>query len=171
MKTCKHYFLTIKKSIIMGKKQPFFQKNEGSFLTALFLFISIISIQSCNNDKKKEGEEKKELANPGEGAGAQRVSGPFAIVKLDKQDLLALFAPAGTEKLLIQFSDPNTSTSIMQAVAYGAKPNDVTTIGPKDLLRSSSRSWDTTGVKILGNNELSEKQIKKLIGGKINLAN
>lgn len=156
----------------MQKKHSLSRQNSLPFLTILFLLSSIIAIQSCNNDKnkeeKKEQNETVKSAAPGVAAPAPFAAGSFSILVLEKQKLLDLFNDPNAKKLLIQFSDENTATSTMTAVAFSAtKKTNIRVLGPKDLIPASTETLNPEGKIILGNNELTEKQIKDLIGGKI----
>jgi hypothetical protein len=153
-------------------------------LPPLVVAFCFILATSCNSDKKqdKPAEQKDGIkaeqapvtttsdqpANAAPPAAAAFTVGPFTILKLEKQALLDLFRDSNTKKLLIQFSD--NGVQFMQAAAFAAKKDNVYDNVVKTLIPASASPWDTTGPKILGNNELSKKQIKTLIGGKIDAA-
>lgn len=149
--------------------------------TLLALTVLCVSfLFACKDEKKKEktvdqaSNSSSSIAAPADtpinpsgqpaAAAIPQTAGPYSVLKLDRQALKDLFV-GSTQKLLIQFSDQGTNR--MQAVAFAAKKNNVYENVLKNLTPASNASWDTTGVKILGNNELTEKQIKKLIGGAI----
>ncbi|HEX7903544.1 MAG TPA: hypothetical protein VF487_06670 [Chitinophagaceae bacterium] len=146
-------------------------KKKRSTLQGFILCFSLfLIIQSCNDEKttdKKEAQSAANLTDTAIKESTPLTAGPFAVLKLEKQKLLELFAEGQVKKLLIQFSQDNTPGGNILGIAYGAKPTNVFLTGPKDLVQATSETWDTTGKKILGNNELSESKIKKIIGGPI----
>ena len=146
-------------------------KKKRSALQGLILcFLLFLIIQSCNDEKKTDKKETQSAANLTDTVakeGAPLTAGPFAVLKLEKQKLLNLFAEGSVKKLLIQFSQDNTPGGNILGIAYGAKTTNVFMTGPADLIQATTETWDTTGTKILGNNELSESKIKKIIGGPI----
>ncbi|HQW42806.1 MAG: hypothetical protein IPP02_01250 [Chitinophagaceae bacterium] len=134
-----------------------------------------LTLLSCNNGDKETPKEQKEQSaetNQENTSSKALTAGPFTVLKLDKQALIDLFNNTGAnaKKILIQFSDDGSS-QFMQAVAFGANKNNVYQNVLKTLTPASTNSWDTTGLKIMGNNELTKKQIKTLIGGTINATN
>ncbi len=158
----------------MKKNFVFFQQKTLAFLTTLGLFLTLMTHQSCN-DKKDDGQEKKTdpiVKDAGDPAAAAATQGPYAVLKIEKQQLVDAFSnPA--QKILIQFSDANTATSSINAIIYGAKKDNKKTSGPFTLLPANGTVLNTTGMVNLGNNELTIKQVKDLlnINGQITLGN
>lgn len=157
------------------KKSPPLSKRVKSFLT-IFLLLTLSFIFSCNNDKKAEQSEtmKEEFKDT---VSSNKVATndtdtfncrEFSILKLEKDSLIKLFPNGNAQKLLIEFSMMDTLNSTITAIAYSAqRGTGVVVEGPTDLNPANDQTWDTSGKLILGNNELTLPQIKKLIGGNV----
>lgn len=146
------------------------------YLLGIYVLSFLVAIQSCKNeDKENKDQPEVKAETKMENTPAPFTSGPFTVLKLDKNDLVYLFSAGQTKKLTIEFRDENTSTSKMTAIAYATQQNGsiVNSLMPKVINQSGTESWDTTGIKILGNNELSEAKVKKIlkITGQITLGN
>lgn len=136
-----------------------------------WMLLSFIIVQSCNNDKTAEGKIdslSSDTAPNAQQQPAALAAGPFTILKIDSADLVTLFSNNNVKKLLIQFLDSNVANSKITGIAYGAKGNNDTLNGWRMMQPASVETWDTTGIKILGNNQLTERQIKRLLGGNVN---
>jgi hypothetical protein len=100
----------------MKKKEMVFKQNLWLFLTTVFLFITLAAIQSCNNDKNKEGEVKK-AQNESVNNLAAAATEPFGVRNLycyymDTGQVNALLkGGVGNKKIIFQLSSDNLTAS------------------------------------------------------------
>jgi hypothetical protein len=140
------------------------QKFSSKIVMSFLFFSFLTGVFSCNNEKKepqnKVAEEQK--TTPAAVVGAGR----FYTLKLDATTLGVLFNSSNTNRLLLEFIDSNHTTNHpIGLVAYGARNNSVVTAGPLGLTPVTTIGlWDTTGVKILGNLELTRGQVRRILG-------
>ncbi len=139
------------------------------FISLLVYLISCGSKKDEDEDKKTPGDDKNTTINSSGNKESQDVkaatlgAGGFYYLKLDSATIWDIFKISDSKKILLQFVDSN-NTSI-SLIAYGAqKKINYITIGPIGLKIESDTPWDTTGVKILGNLEVSKKEIKNALG-------
>lgn len=87
----------------------------------------------------------------------------FYYLKLDSATIWNIFKNANSSKILLQFAD--SSNSAYSLIAYGAvKKTNIITTGPIGLSIEADTPWDTSNVKILGNLEVTKKEIKTALG-------
>jgi hypothetical protein len=127
--------------------------------------LSIGFLFSCNNNKSSNGGESTvtppvtDTSNHVMAAQANS----FCTLKLDSADLVVLLTDKDTKKLLLQFTDDGISTCV-GLTAYGAKKDNVVTAAPKALTALANPSTSFNGSVILGNQELTLKGIKTILG-------
>jgi hypothetical protein len=139
-------------------------------LVIALAFVSLQLISSCADEKKKETktdqperqESKKEATTP---ALATAAANSFYTLQLDSATLAELLPKAGVaKKLIVQFADSNGTNTGLSLVAYGAKENGTVTTGPKGFTVLSNAPTTFNGPNILGNQELTLKSIKTILG-------
>jgi hypothetical protein len=160
----------------MEKKKSTILNRITSLVLGAGLLITSTLIFSCNNDKKdsdkKPESNETKMSTPDGGVQEAFLGGAakYAVLKLNKADLLTLFGGAGVQKLLIDFTDNNDAaapTRTINAIAYAARPNNNIVGSPVFLFPeniASPQIWDTTGIQILGNNEFSRRDAKIALG-------
>lgn len=159
------------------KRKATIKTNTALFslrMSALLVSLSFV-IFSCNSEKKendKKAPDEKISAKNDSAGNADFLSGKgkYAVLKLNKADLLLLFSNNQAKKLLIEFTDSNhisAPSKSINAITYAANlKNDI--IGnsvylfPENI--TNPQLWDTTNHQILGNNELSRKEVKIALG-------
>ncbi len=158
------------------------KKSFRNLIQPVLFTIFLVFLISCgskkNEDKKVTGDDTNTTINSsgnkeGQNANASPLgAGGFYYLKLDSATIWNVFKDANSKKILLQFVDSN-NTSI-GLIAYGAqkKINYITT-GPIGFKIESDTPWDTSGIKILGNLEVSKKEIKLSLGvtGSLNASN
>jgi len=140
-------------------------QNLSCNIVTAFLFFSLLTgIFSCNDEKKQPENKVTEVETvaPPKVLGAGR----FYTLKMDAATLGVLLADQNTNRLLFEFIDSNlTANYPIGLVSYGARNNSVVNAGPRGLTPVTTTAlWDTNGVKILGNLELTRGQLRRVLG-------
>lgn len=148
----------------MKKKKTFLTSRNS--LLSLFI-ISISLLLSCNNNKgpDKTNDNADTLTHKKD-SSAQTVSSAnsFCTLKLDSASLATLLSDNNAKKILVQFIDSNSTSSCLNMIAYGAKKDDTKTSGPIGLVALSNPPTTFNGTVILGDQELTLKNIKTVLG-------
>lgn len=132
----------------------------------LWLVLGISILFSCSNNKPAGNTGESTVTPPIQG-GSPKVIAPgntFYTLKLDSASLATLLADNTTKKLIVQFTYKSSTDTALSLVAYGAKTNNVKTTGPIALVPLSNPVTNYPAPVILGDQELSLKSIKNVLG-------
>ena len=142
------------------------QKN-GSPLVFILIMLGL-GFTGCNDESKTGTNTTVETTDTSGKANAGALSvGNFSILKLKKADLATLFTDNGTQKILLQFLDDNTTSNVtpIKLIAYGATNTNRKTSGPVILeMVPGQNPINFSGTKYLGNLEVTRKSINDILG-------
>ncbi len=142
------------------KKNPFNDLIPSLlFSSCLFLLIS------CGSKKDSDDKTGSPVAPVAPVAPAAMTSTGFYHLSMDSATIWNIFKDPNSKKILLQFVDSNNTA--FSLIAYGAQKmkTNHTTTSALSLKIEPDAPWDTNGKKILGNLELTKKEIKMALGG------
>jgi hypothetical protein len=149
------------------------KKSLRNLLQPVLFTTLLVYLISCGSkkeeDKKAPGDDKNTTINSSGNKESQDAkiattgASGFYYLKLDSATIWNIFKIANSSKILLQFADSNNTA--FSLIAYGAiKKTNIITTGPIGLTIETDTPWDTSGLKILGNLEVTKKEIKLALG-------
>lgn len=147
--------------------------QETTLLNRILASLVLLGFIACNTSDNGNQATEKQITTDTTKKGAKPFSaGTFSYLMLPKEKVVALFAKNGTpsnetKKILLQFVDDNTASNEnpIGLIAYGAKTNNTKTTDaiPLDPILDSLPK-NLSGLKYLGNLELTRKQLNQIFG-------
>ena len=134
-------------------------------LLSILVTLTVGCLVSCNS-KPSNGNGGPTVTPPVTQAGSTKAVAPgntFYTLSLDSASLVQLL-DKDTKQLIVQFAYQNSSDTALSLVAYGAKSNNVKTTGPIALTPLSNPVTTYGSPVILGDQELTLKSIKTVLG-------
>ena len=148
--------------------------TQNKVCTLVVCILLLPGMFSCDNSKEASDSQTKDdtstAKNPGKSGSKEAVTfsyGDFSILKLSKDDLVKLFEKPNTQKVLLQFVDDNTAGNDIPngLMGTGATKANVTTSDSVKLIEvTGTTAANFPGIKYMGNLELSQKDINKILG-------
>ena len=143
------------------------KKIFSGLLSLVVLFSTVIIIQACNSEPKKNDAVTTNVETTNQAvqaeAPATSFTGNFPYLTLSRTDLTAFFTPSNIQKVVFrfQFDDGNALPSLVAFQATSIRvynPNPLTPRLTKEILTKSF-----SGEMFLGNLEMSRTQYTSLM--------
>lgn len=154
-------------------KQPLHHKKIAQNLFLFSIFFILLLATGCNNDNDDKNWEREKIKEPVDHGTLRTDSSTSALtgyafytLQLDSQKLVELFGGNDDKKvtkLIFQVIDSNNAGNGLGLIAYGSKNNGEKVTGPIGFTVLSNSPTTITGPVILGDQELTLGEIRKIL--------